>query len=90
VALENNRFLLLATEKYHDYAMIASIVSGACAGLAVDCVTLILILCQTLYPIDTIKTRMQSRDGFLRSGGFKHVYRGIGPVVIASAPSGIL
>jgi len=38
------------------------------------------------YPIDTIKTRLQSSSGFLASGGFKGVYRGLGSVAVGSAP----
>lgn len=42
------------------------------------------------YPIDTIKTRIQSKAGFIRSGGFNNVYRGIGSVGVGSAPGGAL
>nr|CCC94435.1 putative mitochondrial carrier protein [Trypanosoma congolense IL3000] len=56
-----------------------SFIAGAAAGLVVDL---------TLYPIDTLKTRMQSRDGFRRAGGFAGVYRGLSAVVIGSIPSG--
>jgi len=38
------------------------------------------------FPIDTIKTRLQSAQGFAQAGGFKGVYRGIGSVVVRSAP----
>lgn len=40
------------------------------------------------FPLDTIKTRIQSTKGFWHSGGFKGVYRGIGSVGMGSAPSG--
>ena len=53
------------------------IVSGALAGCAVDV---------TLYPIDTIKTRMQSAQGFRASGGFHGVYKGVGVAFIGSMP----
>jgi len=56
-----------------------SLVSGAAAGCTVDLV---------LYPLDTIKTRLQAPAGFWRSGGFKGVYAGIGSVLMGSAPSG--
>lgn len=51
------------------------------AGLFVDI---------SLFPLDTIKTRLQSAEGFLKSGGFHGIYRGIGPQVIGSAPQGII
>lgn len=37
-----------------------------------------------------MKTRLQSREGFFASGGFKNVYRGIGSVTVGSAPSAAL
>jgi hypothetical protein len=40
------------------------------------------------FPIDTIKTRLQSAQGFVQAGGFKGVYRGVGSVVVGSAPGG--
>jgi hypothetical protein len=40
------------------------------------------------FPIDTIKTRLQSAQGFAQAGGFRGVYRGIGSVVVGSAPGG--
>ncbi|XP_065177925.1 mitochondrial S-adenosylmethionine carrier protein-like [Sycon ciliatum] len=52
-------------------------VSGGCAGTAVDV---------TLFPLDTIKTRMQSKQGFKAAGGFNGVYAGLGPVALGSAP----
>lgn len=56
-----------------------SFVAGAAAGLVVDL---------ALYPIDTIKTRLQSKDGFYPAGGFRGVYRGLGAVAAGSVPGG--
>jgi len=42
------------------------------------------------FPIDTIKTRLQSSQGFRAAGGFSGVYKGVGSVVIGSAPGGQL
>ena len=39
-------------------------------------------------PIDTIKTRLQSAQGFWKAGGFAGVYRGMGSVAVGSAPGG--
>lgn len=58
-----------------------SLISGGLAGTSVDV---------TLFPIDTLKTRLQSPQGFLKSGGFKGVYNGIGAAAIGSAPGAAL
>lgn len=42
------------------------------------------------FPIDTIKTRLQSSQGFWRAGGFSGMYKGIGSVFVGSAPGGML
>lgn len=55
--------------------------AGAISGVAVDFI---------LFPLDTIKTRVQSSQGFVASGGFKGVYRGVGSVGFGSAPGGKL
>lgn len=53
--------------------------SGALAGTAVDTL---------FFPIDTLKTRAQSAQGFFAAGGFRGVYRGLGSAVVGSAPGG--
>lgn len=40
-----------------------------------------------LFPIDSLKTRIQSERGFLRAGGFKGLYRGLAPAAAGSAPT---
>ncbi|XP_035894379.1 S-adenosylmethionine mitochondrial carrier protein homolog [Anopheles stephensi] len=59
----------------------SSLIAGGVAGLVVDVV---------LFPIDTIKTRLQSERGFVASGGFRGVYKGIGPAAAGSAPTSAL
>lgn len=54
-----------------------SMIAGGIAGLTVDL---------ALYPLDTIKTRLQSSEGFLKSGGLRGVYRGMQSVALGSAP----
>ena len=44
----------------------------------------------TLFPLDTLKTRLQSPDGFRQSGGFRGIYSGLGPAILGSAPTGKL
>ena len=53
--------------------------AGAFAGVAVDVL---------LFPIDTIKTRLQAPGGFFANGGWRGIYKGIGSVSAGSAPSG--
>ena len=53
------------------------LVSGALAGLSVDL---------TLFPLDTLKTRLQSGSGFVKAGGFSRLWSGLGPVAVGSAP----
>ncbi|XP_011349549.1 S-adenosylmethionine mitochondrial carrier protein homolog isoform X2 [Ooceraea biroi] len=43
-----------------------------------------------LFPLDTLKTRLQSGRGFLKAGGFRNVYKGILPVITGSAPTAAL
>ena len=54
-----------------------ALLSGAAAGVSVDV---------SLYPIDTLKTRLQSPQGFLKSGGFRGVYKGLSAAASGSAP----
>lgn len=58
-----------------------SLVSGGVAGCVVDIV---------LFPIDTVKTRLQSESGFWKSGGFRGVYKGLAPAAAGSAPTAAL
>ncbi|CAI6241550.1 unnamed protein product [Periconia digitata] len=58
-----------------------SLMAGGLAGTTVDL---------SLYPLDTLKTRLQSSAGFAASGGFTGIYRGVGSAVIGSAPGAAL
>lgn len=58
-----------------------ALLAGAVAGTSVDL---------SLFPLDTLKTRLQSSSGFFASGGFSGIYRGIGSAVIGSAPGAAL
>lgn len=58
-----------------------ALISGGCAGFAVDI---------SLYPLDTFKTRAQSREGFFRAGGFKGAFNGLGPAAVGSFPGAAL
>mmetsp|Transcript_102302 Transcript_102302/g.161615 ORF Transcript_102302/g.161615 Transcript_102302/m.161615 type:complete len:303 (-) Transcript_102302:4-912(-) len=57
-----------------------SLVSGAVAGFAVDA---------ALFPLDALKTRVQSRRGLARSSNstLKGLYRGVGTALVGSVPS---
>ncbi|KAK0708950.1 mitochondrial carrier domain-containing protein [Lasiosphaeria miniovina] len=54
-----------------------ALVAGALAGTTVDL---------SLFPLDTLKTRLQSSQGFFAAGGFRGIYRGLGSAVVGSAP----
>ena len=78
----NESLSILSNLSTHLLILLSSLSShlsqaGALSGLTVDLL---------FYPIDTIKTRLQSSSGFLASGGFKGVYRGLGSVAVGSAP----
>lgn len=60
---------------------LAALVSGGLAGTSVDV---------ALFPLDTIKTRLQSSSGFIKSGGFKGVYKGLSVAAVGSAPGAAL
>ena len=62
----------------NSYSIAPSLIGGAVSGLSVDAI---------LFPIDTIKTRLQSERGFLKSGGLSRLYAGIGPLLMGSMPS---
>ncbi|XP_018589609.2 mitochondrial S-adenosylmethionine carrier protein isoform X2 [Scleropages formosus] len=57
----------------------ASLVAGGCAGMCVDL---------TLFPLDTIKTRLQSQRGFSKAGGFRGIYVGVPSAAVGSFPNG--
>lgn len=60
---------------------LAALVSGGIAGTSVDV---------ALFPLDTIKTRLQSPNGFIKAGGFKGVYKGLSAAAAGSAPGAAL
>ncbi|KAI9728168.1 MAG: S-adenosylmethionine transporter [Chrysothrix sp. TS-e1954] len=58
-----------------------SLLAGGLAGTTVDL---------SLYPLDTLKTRLQSASGFAASGGFRGIYAGVGSALVGSAPGAAL
>ncbi|XP_004854225.1 S-adenosylmethionine mitochondrial carrier protein isoform X1 [Heterocephalus glaber] len=57
---------------------VVSLVAGGVAGASVDLI---------LFPLDTIKTRLQSPQGFERAGGFRGIYAGVPSTAIGSFPN---
>lgn len=55
-----------------------SLLAGGIAGTGVDVI---------LFPLDTLKTRLQSTQGFTKSGGFRGIYSGLASAASGSAPS---
>lgn len=58
-----------------------SLIAGGIAGTLVDV---------SLFPLDTLKTRLQASGGFFANGGFRGVYSGIGSAALGSAPGAAL
>merc|ERR1712087_200487 len=54
-----------------------ALIAGGCAGTTVDVV---------MYPLDTLKTRMQSTVGFWKAGGFTGGYNGVLATALGAAP----
>lgn len=54
-----------------------SLIAGSIAGWSVDVV---------LFPLDTMKTRLQAVGGFANAGGFRGIYKGLAAAAIGSAP----
>ncbi|NXY42796.1 SAMC protein, partial [Ceuthmochares aereus] len=52
--------------------------AGGVAGVCVDLI---------LFPLDTIKTRLQSSQGFRKAGGFRGIYAGVPSTAIGSFPN---
>jgi len=55
--------------------------AGFTAGIAADLL---------LHPIDTLKTRIQARQGFRAAGGFSGLWCGLTPVLLRSVPCSAL
>ncbi|MGH8336149.1 MAG: MC/SLC25 family protein, partial [Gammaproteobacteria bacterium] len=62
-------------------SFLTALVAGGVAGTAVDV---------ALFPIDTLKTRLQAPVGFIKAGGFRGIYQGLGAAAAGSAPGAAL
>ncbi|KAL3780844.1 hypothetical protein ACHAW5_000838 [Stephanodiscus triporus] len=69
----------VSSERHTPFAI--SLLAGGLAGTSVDL---------ALFPIDTIKTRLQSPQGLVASGGFRGVYRGVLAAAGGGAPGAAL
>ncbi|XP_070948149.1 mitochondrial S-adenosylmethionine carrier protein isoform X2 [Macaca nemestrina] len=58
----------------------SDIMAGGVAGVSVDLI---------LFPLDTIKTRLQSPQGFNKAGGFRGIYAGVPSAAVGSFPNGL-
>ena len=70
-----------ALDAVHQTSFSVALVAGGCAGTSVDV---------ALFPIDTLKTRLQAPQGFVKSGGFRGIYNGLGAAAAGSAPGAAL
>jgi len=71
----------MSEDSKSDISFLRALVGGAFAGFSVDVV---------LFPIDTIRTRQQSAQGFWKAGGFKNLFQGISAAATGAAPSASL
>ncbi|KAL4232319.1 hypothetical protein ACF0H5_009890 [Mactra antiquata] len=62
-------------------SVVSVLLAGGLAGTSVDV---------ALFPLDTVKTRLQSTKGFWKSGGFNGIYSGLGSAALGSAPTAAL
>ena len=79
ILFQDDEALHPASERQTSF--LTALLAGGCAGTSVDV---------ALFPIDTVKTRLQSPQGFLAAGGFRGIYRGIGTAAAGSAPGAAL
>ncbi|CAK9009339.1 unnamed protein product [Durusdinium trenchii] len=61
--------------------VLVSFSCGLLAGVAVDV---------PLHPLDTLKTRVQSREGFWPAGGYRNLWSGLSAVLAVSLPGSAL
>lgn len=71
----------MVESKSREPSFLVSLISGGVAGTTVDV---------ALYPLDTIKTRLQAPQGFIKAGGFSGVYKGLSAAAAGSAPGAAL
>ena len=70
-------FSEMSDEEQRDVPFTLALIAGGCAGTAVDV---------ALYPLDTLRTRLQSPDGFWKAGGFSRIYTGVVATALGAAP----
>ena len=58
-----------------------AVLAGGCASAAVD-------VC--IYPIDTLKTRLQAPQGFRAAGGYRGLFSGVSAAALGAVPGGAL
>tara|TARA_B110001452_G_C15170329_1_gene406779 strand:- start:132 stop:1025 length:894 start_codon:yes stop_codon:yes gene_type:complete len=68
-------------EKSVEVPFTLALIAGGIAGTTVDV---------ALYPIDTLRTRLQSPKGFWASGGFSGMYTGVVATALGASPGAAL
>lgn len=71
----------MADEEKSDVPFTLALIAGGVAGTTVDV---------ALYPLDTLRTRLQSPDGFMKAGGFSRIYNGVLATALGAAPGAAL
>ncbi|KAM9533752.1 mitochondrial S-adenosylmethionine carrier protein isoform 5-T5 [Guaruba guarouba] len=73
-------FSLILSHNFIEVLIIlcCAVLAGGVAGVCVDLI---------LFPLDTVKTRLQSPQGFRKAGGFRGIYAGVPSTAIGSFPN---
>jgi len=66
------------TQWWRTHPHLVSLSAGAFAGMSAEAL---------LFPLDSAKTRLQSRRGFWGSGGLRGIYRGLGTAICGAVPA---
>ncbi|PSN56323.1 S-adenosylmethionine mitochondrial carrier protein [Blattella germanica] len=77
--LFNNLLAVMSSEE--NLPALTSLIAGGFAGITVDV---------ALFPLDTLKTRLQSQRGLFDTGGFGSLYKGVVIAAVGSIPTASL
>lgn len=67
----------MAEEETSETPFTLAMIAGGIAGTTVDVV---------LFPLDSLKTRLQAPEGFWKAGGFRNIYNGVLATSLGAAP----
>jgi solute carrier family 25 S-adenosylmethionine transporter 26 len=71
----------MSEDESRDVPFTLALIAGGAAGITVDV---------ALYPLDTLRTRLQAPEGFFKAGGFSKIYTGVVATALGAAPGAAL